>query len=328
MKNCFFLIVIASFISVNSEAQDIITKRNGDDIQAKVLQISDSEIKYKKFNFLDGPTYTEKKSEILIIRYENGSKDIFPEKDKVTTAVISKQNTDDEEPFITRYHFTNNALPNRKGDHYFLLSLLGPEVHLGLSKNLTVGMMTSWLTDPMALVTKYTFYSSSNTHLSIGNLIGTGGFLLEGLFNVPYGANPQKFGGLHWLTFTQGNVDNNISLNVGYGWRDYDKLISSDSIFYTYGNGQTMHIGFNNSYENAIKGALVIGLGGKTTLSKKLSLIFDSMLFKSSDDLTVFIMPGIRTQQDRGKALQFALATLTNNGNTVPIPYVSWLRKF
>lgn len=313
MKNCFFLIVIASLLSVNSKAQDIITKRNGDDIQAKVLEISDTEIKYKKFNFLDGPTYTEEKSKILIIRYENGSKDIFPEKDKETTAVVSPENIDDEEPFITRYHFTNNALPNRKGDHYFLLSLLGPEVHLGLSKNLTVGMMTSWLTDPMALVTKYTFYSSSNTHLSIGNLIGTGGFLFENLFDVPYGANPQKFGGLHWLTITQGNIENNISLNLGYGWRGSDKLINAEWPY---------------QYENVTKEALVIGLGGKTNLSKKMSLIFDSMLFKSSNEMTVFIMPGIRTQQDRGKALQFALATLTNNGNTVPIPYVSWLRKF
>jgi hypothetical protein len=83
MKIGFLLFTLLTFLSVNLNAQDIITKRNGDDIEAKVLEISDLEIKYKKFNFLDGPTYTEKKSEILIIRYENGSKDIFLEKDKV-----------------------------------------------------------------------------------------------------------------------------------------------------------------------------------------------------------------------------------------------------
>ena len=76
----FLLTTVA--LTINLNAQDVITKRNGDDIEAKVLEILDSEIKYKKFNFLDGPTYTEKKSEILIIRYENGSKDIFVEEPK------------------------------------------------------------------------------------------------------------------------------------------------------------------------------------------------------------------------------------------------------
>ena len=46
-----------------------------------------------------------------------------------------KYNSNDE-PFMTRYHFTNNALPNKKGDHYFLLSLFGPEVHFGMTENL------------------------------------------------------------------------------------------------------------------------------------------------------------------------------------------------
>ena len=52
------------------------------------------------------------------------------------------------------------------------------------------------------------------------------------------------------------------------------------------------------------------------------------MLFKSSNNNTVFVMPGVRVQQGRGRATQFALATLTTNGATIPIPYFSWLRKF
>ena len=81
MQNVFLFLLTTVALTINLNAQDVIIKRNGDDIEAKVLEILDSEIKYKKFNFLDGPTYTEKKSEILIIRYENGSKDIFTEKD-------------------------------------------------------------------------------------------------------------------------------------------------------------------------------------------------------------------------------------------------------
>lgn len=82
MKNYMLFFALLMFMVVNLNAQDIITKQNGDDIKAKVLEISDTEILYKKYDLLDGPTYTEKKSEILIIRYENGMKDIFLEEQK------------------------------------------------------------------------------------------------------------------------------------------------------------------------------------------------------------------------------------------------------
>ncbi|MCG6187691.1 hypothetical protein [Maribellus maritimus] len=58
-------------------AQDLITKITGEDIQAKVLEVNQGEIKYKRFSNLDGPVFTLSKADILMIRYENGTKDIF-----------------------------------------------------------------------------------------------------------------------------------------------------------------------------------------------------------------------------------------------------------
>jgi len=58
-------------------SQDIITLKNGNDIQAVVQEIGDLEVKYKKFENPNGPNYTMKKSEIFMIRYANGSKDVF-----------------------------------------------------------------------------------------------------------------------------------------------------------------------------------------------------------------------------------------------------------
>ena len=83
MTSRSFVVLICISLSFLTFAQDIITKRDGVDIEAKVLEVSDEYVKYKKFDYQDGPTYNVKKSEILIIRYENGSKDIFLEKDKV-----------------------------------------------------------------------------------------------------------------------------------------------------------------------------------------------------------------------------------------------------
>ena len=58
-------------------AQDTLIKNNGEQIPAKIIEITTSEIKYKKTNFLDGPTYIENKSDLRSIKYGNGRMEIF-----------------------------------------------------------------------------------------------------------------------------------------------------------------------------------------------------------------------------------------------------------
>jgi hypothetical protein len=77
MKKLFFTIGLCTVISLT--AQDFITKKTGEDIKAKVLEVTTTEIKYKKFDNMNGPTFTISKAELLMIRYENGTKDMFTE---------------------------------------------------------------------------------------------------------------------------------------------------------------------------------------------------------------------------------------------------------
>ncbi|MEP1034110.1 hypothetical protein [Ekhidna sp.] len=77
MRTKSILIVLLCTSIVTSTAQDIITKMNGDDIQAIVIEVLPTSVKYKKYNNQKGPLYTLKKSEIFMINYENGSKDVF-----------------------------------------------------------------------------------------------------------------------------------------------------------------------------------------------------------------------------------------------------------
>ena len=74
--------IVVIGLGITANAQDVITLKNGTDINALVQKISEIEIEYKKFDNLNGPNYTLKKSEILMIRYENGTKDIFSEESK------------------------------------------------------------------------------------------------------------------------------------------------------------------------------------------------------------------------------------------------------
>ncbi len=55
----------------------MIVMKNGDEIPAKVFEIGDTEIKYKKCDNQNGPTYSLKKEDVLMVKYPNGSKDVF-----------------------------------------------------------------------------------------------------------------------------------------------------------------------------------------------------------------------------------------------------------
>jgi hypothetical protein len=74
-----FFLTISTLVSVSLSVycQDIITLNSGDDIETKILEVNNSTIKYKKYKNQDGPTFTVSKSDILLIRYEDGTKDVF-----------------------------------------------------------------------------------------------------------------------------------------------------------------------------------------------------------------------------------------------------------
>lgn len=58
-------------------AQDNIVLRNGEEIPAKVLEVSQTDLKYRKFANPEGPVYTAPLRDVLLIKYANGSKDSF-----------------------------------------------------------------------------------------------------------------------------------------------------------------------------------------------------------------------------------------------------------
>ncbi|MBK7818679.1 MAG: hypothetical protein IPJ60_14880 [Sphingobacteriaceae bacterium] len=54
---------------------DVITLKNADEIRAKVLEITDEVIKYKRCDNIDGPNYTIGKEKVERITYANGYKE-------------------------------------------------------------------------------------------------------------------------------------------------------------------------------------------------------------------------------------------------------------
>ncbi len=75
------LLLLTLLMGVESGfAQDVITLINGLTITAKVEEINDSSVKYRKYSNLSGPIYTLEQDKIGKITYENGEVDYFAEK--------------------------------------------------------------------------------------------------------------------------------------------------------------------------------------------------------------------------------------------------------
>lgn len=83
MKNKLLQIFIFTLMSFTIYAQDIIYKNDKTQIKSKIIEVEENVVKYKKFEFLDGPTYTIKKSDIFMIAYKNGEKELFDDEKPV-----------------------------------------------------------------------------------------------------------------------------------------------------------------------------------------------------------------------------------------------------
>ncbi len=71
------LTIFIVIIGIQLCGQDYVILNNGDEIEAKALEINENNIKYKKFSNIDGPTYHLEKSKIFMIKYQSGDRDVF-----------------------------------------------------------------------------------------------------------------------------------------------------------------------------------------------------------------------------------------------------------
>jgi len=82
-KILFAAIFVTSTLSLN--AQDILVRKGGDIESVKVLEVSPTEVKYKKTNNEDGPVFIEKRSNLYSVRYKNGEVLLFNKAGKKTS---------------------------------------------------------------------------------------------------------------------------------------------------------------------------------------------------------------------------------------------------
>ncbi|MFK8037278.1 MAG: hypothetical protein AB8B74_03225 [Crocinitomicaceae bacterium] len=246
-------------------------------------------------------------------------------------------------PYRTRYYYTSNALPLKKGENYANIHLYGPEFHVALSNRFSIGFMGSWIASPLGLALKYAIPTKNEKiNLSINNIGVSSGYLFYA----------KAWGGLHTVTITFGQADRNVSISsgIGYSKLDFEGWSKINS-------------------NNTLRVASVTSIAGTFPVNDKLSFIFDSMfailerklfseyhpgfistsgfpfnrgpiLYRSGTEVSSFIMPGLRFQNGERKAFQFGIMGLVQYSSIgftnfdpnpdirmVPIPVLSWLFK-
>lgn len=78
INKIIFSLLAMYFINIHEAiSQDLLIYTSGEEIEVKVLKINHQTISYLKFSNLKGPEYIEQKSNIFMIKYKNGTKDVF-----------------------------------------------------------------------------------------------------------------------------------------------------------------------------------------------------------------------------------------------------------
>lgn len=297
----------------------VIVRNNGVELIGKILSDDGRELLFESQSI--GKIYIPK-SDIKSITLYNA---------KNVTASGEYRETG---PFTTRYQFSTNAFPIEKGEDYAMVNLYGPEVHFAVSKNFSLGIMSTWLVSPFVLAMKYSIPTNyKNINLGIGTLFGSTGYLNQG----------RGFAGLHWGMITFGDRLKNLTISIGYSYLNsgFDRYFVPGT--YSTSVNPPRKFGVMNK-------APIIGIGGLTSIGKKASFIFDAMFligkspyqyyswngvdlitytqitYSSSPNL--ILMPGMRFQKTENKAFQISLAGIIGDGYSFPLPMCSWFFKF
>lgn len=210
-------------------------------------------------------------------------------------SIVEFQPGDDKfkEIFASRYFITTNGLPVEKGDSYVQWTLLGPDIQFGVSDNVGIGVMTTWVANPVALSFKYSGNLGHKLNFAVGTLAGS---------TLWSGGDGVRFA-LPFAAVTMGDENANLNVSVGYGFASYDTYSGSQAMF---------------------------SLGAMKKVTRSGSLVFDSLVFPSEGESVALIVPGFRIQTQERSAFQFGFPGFVTSGDSSPVgfPMVSWFRKF
>ncbi len=129
MKHSFLILLLSLLFSHCLLAQDTIIKKSGIVIIAKIVELTPTEIKYKRYNLSDNIIITINKSEIKRLVYSNGLKEV-PSVEKQAHKTRTPRPLPPKPPqmvfdknklYLYNAHFIYEGMPIRNDEFYFVL---------------------------------------------------------------------------------------------------------------------------------------------------------------------------------------------------------------
>ncbi|UOQ98486.1 hypothetical protein MUN81_03120 [Hymenobacter sp. 5317J-9] len=77
MRTCLLVFLFLLLAGGAARAQDVLTKRNGEELKVKVVEITPSEVKFRRADNLDGPLISVWRTDVFMIVYANGVKEVL-----------------------------------------------------------------------------------------------------------------------------------------------------------------------------------------------------------------------------------------------------------
>jgi hypothetical protein len=254
--------------------------------------------------------------------------------------------------FTTRYQFSTNAFPLQKHENYALVNLYGPEVHFSVSKNLSVGVMATWIASPIVLALKYSVPTrNEKLNFGFGTLLGSVGYLNQG----------KGYGGLHWGMVTYGDRKNNVTLSLGYSYLNTG-MRTGEQMYVPGTYPAVNNFGYPDfatltpvNFKVPTIKAPILGVAGVASVGKKASFVVDMMFMfgkkvesihsqivnnvydqstgypiqtyvgpissteQTTNSVNCLIMPGMRFQKTESAAFQVSLAGVIGS-STIQTP--------
>jgi hypothetical protein len=85
----FLLLFLISFFTLAVQAQDIIFKTTGEELEVKVTEITQHDIVYKYPDSLQGRPLTVPKNAVFMVKFANGTKEIITRIDPLTNTFVA-----------------------------------------------------------------------------------------------------------------------------------------------------------------------------------------------------------------------------------------------
>ena len=77
MRFTCVLLLVLLLCPIACLSQDLILKRNGEQVAARIMDISEGQIKFKEYTNQRGQTHFLRTAEVVLVRFQNGTERIF-----------------------------------------------------------------------------------------------------------------------------------------------------------------------------------------------------------------------------------------------------------